>query len=163
MIGAGGASRAALYALYQMKVENIYLYNRTRSTAEAIAASYAAGFPITIIGSLEDFSTPDLITPNVIIGTIPANKTSIDISPRELFASSEGICIDMAYLLRFTPLMGSAQQYGGAGWSTVAGIEVLLEQAFDQFQLWTGKKAPREIIIEALNAQDAKNAAARNS
>ena len=162
VIGAGGASRAALYALHHIKVKKIYLYNRTRATAESIAASYAALFPITVIDSLQVFSSPEFTAPKVIIGTIPANKTSIDMFPRELFAKSEGICIDMAYLPRFTPLIDGAQRYG-KNWSTVAGVDVLLEQAFDQFKLWIGKEAPRSVMVEALRVQDAKNAAARET
>jgi shikimate-5-dehydrogenase len=37
VIGAGGASRAALYALYQFGCDTIYLSNRTRATAEELA------------------------------------------------------------------------------------------------------------------------------
>jgi shikimate 5-dehydrogenase len=37
VIGAGGASRAALYALYRAGVKKIYLWNRTKSRAEEIA------------------------------------------------------------------------------------------------------------------------------
>lgn len=40
VIGAGGMSRSAIYALIQLGYENILLYNRTRGKAETLAAHY---------------------------------------------------------------------------------------------------------------------------
>jgi shikimate 5-dehydrogenase len=58
VIGAGGASRAALYALYQSGVENIHLVNRTRATSEQIARDYSSLFSITVLSSLYEVGKP---------------------------------------------------------------------------------------------------------
>lgn len=154
VIGACGASRAALYAMYQTGLKTIYLFNRTKSRAEDIARDFAALFEIIILDNLEDFSSHVYTAPDVIIGTIPAEYyMTSEKFPPALFVKPHGICVDMSYKPRHTPLLGAALRSGQC-WATVTGIEVLLEQAFDQFELWTGEKAPKAVMREALAARD---------
>jgi len=158
VIGAGGASRAALYAMHKMGLMTIYLFNRTRSRAEGIAHDFACLFKITVMDSLEEIFSKETIAPAVIIGCIPADQTTIDFFPTALFRKPQGVCIDMSYKPRQTPLLAAAKQ-SGHNWTTVTGIEVLLEQAFDQFKLWTGKEAPKAVMREALATRDRQLAA----
>jgi shikimate-5-dehydrogenase len=151
VIGAGGASRAALYALYEIGIRKILLVNRTRSNAEKIAKDYSSTFKITVLSSLKEV----VARPDVIIGTIPADKTNVEDFPESLFAAEKGICVDMAYKPRETPLLKVAE--GREGWVTVTGVEVLLEQAFDQSELWLGLPAPNEEMIRALEKHDLEN------
>ncbi|KAJ0425640.1 hypothetical protein BJY00DRAFT_308373 [Aspergillus carlsbadensis] len=148
VIGAGGASRAALYALYRAGVSTIYLINRTRATAEKVQADFHALFPIHIVSDLGDLPRP----PDVVIGTVPAETTSegqfaslfrADTSNRTM-----GLCIDMSYKPAKTPLLSAAR--GSHGWITVDGVEVLLAQGFEQYRLWTGRGAPKEKVIQAV-------------
>lgn len=39
-------------------------------------------------------------------------------------------------------------------WQIVAGEKVLLAQAYNQFQLWKGREAPTELMIEAIVAHE---------
>jgi shikimate-5-dehydrogenase len=154
VIGAGGASRAALYALYKLRIKHIFLVNRTRSVAEKIAAHYSSVFQITVLSTLAELSEAQV--PDVIIGTIPADKTSIEYFPRSIFGKERGVCIDMAYKPRETPLLKAGAEF--KGWVTVTGVEVLLEQAFDQSQLWLGLPAPKDFMTRELERADAKRA-----
>ncbi|KAL4911348.1 hypothetical protein BDW74DRAFT_172810 [Aspergillus multicolor] len=52
VIGAGGAARAALYALHKAGVEEMYLVNRTLTTAEAVSADFSALFDIHVLPAL---------------------------------------------------------------------------------------------------------------
>ncbi|KAJ5618431.1 hypothetical protein N7528_007074 [Penicillium herquei] len=142
VIGAGGAARAALYSMYRSGLEQIYVVNRTQGNAEKIKADFAETFNIRVLASVQDL--PCL--PDVIIGTIPA-----DVTTEEQFSSifkTEGLCIDMAYKPRQTPLLTAAQR--NKGWNTVTGLEVLLAQAYDQFRLWTDRDPPVEEMKEAV-------------
>jgi pentafunctional AROM polypeptide len=152
VIGAGGASRAALYAMYRAGVSTIYLINRTRATAEKVQADFHALFPIHIVANLGDLPRP----PDVVIGTVPAETTS-EGQFASLFRSGtgngedthqNGLCIDMSYKPAQTPLLNAAK--ASSGWVTVDGVEVLLAQGFEQYRLWTGREAPKERVIQAV-------------
>ncbi|KAE9380086.1 putative pentafunctional AROM polypeptide [Stipitochalara longipes BDJ] len=153
VIGAGGASRAALYALYQLGIKDIFLVNRTHSTAENIAKYFSGLFKITVVPSLKEVE----VKPDVIIGTIPADQTTTDYFPVSLFAAEKGICVDMAYKPRETPLLKVAKSR--EGWLTVTGVEVLLAQAFVQSELWLGLPAPQQQMVRALEEHDLESEA----
>lgn len=65
----------------------------------------------------------------------------------------------MAYMPRDTPLLKqirSLRQQTGQAWVTVDYIEVLPEQGIAQFELMTGRKAPRSLMrAEVLQASQA--------
>lgn len=150
VIGAGGASRAALYAMHKAGIQSIYLANRTLATAEKVRDDFKSVFDIIIIPSLEDLPQH----PDVIVGTVPAETTTED-QFSALFGV-RGLCIDMSYKPRQTPLLSVAQR--NEGWYTVTGVEVLLAQAYDQFYLWTGLEPPREKMVEAVAQHEREKA-----
>jgi shikimate-5-dehydrogenase len=156
VIGAGGASRAAIYALHQLGTKDIYLVNRTFSTAEKIAQDFSHLFHITVLPNLKVLEELG-IKPEVVIGTIPADKTTMGDFPESLFGNEKGICVDMAYKPRETPLLKVVK--GRGGWVTVTGVEVLLAQAFVQSELWLGLPAPKEEIVRALEEHDLESEA----
>ena len=147
MIGAGGASRAALYAMHRAGAQHIFVTNRTEATAMAIKESFSSIFKITVLPSLKDLSQEV----DVIIGTIPADVTTE--TDYEGVFGRRGLCIDMSYKPRQTPLLLAAKKQDG--WDVITGIQVLLSQAFDQYKLWTGLEAPRKIILDAVMAHEA--------
>ncbi|KAJ5974545.1 hypothetical protein N7481_011755 [Penicillium waksmanii] len=150
VIGAGGASRAALYALHRAGIQHIYLVNRTQSVAEKVKEDFKPAFEITILPNLQELPR----MPHVIIGTVPATATTED-QFSGIFGSS-GLCIEMAYKPRQTPLLTVAQRH--TGWQTVTGLEVLLAQGYDQFGLWTGLEPPREKMVEAVAEHEREKA-----
>ncbi|PMD33198.1 putative pentafunctional AROM polypeptide [Hyaloscypha variabilis F] len=153
VIGAGGASRAALYALHQLGIKDIFLVNRTQATAEKIAEEFSELFKITVVPNLREAE----VKPDVIIGTIPADQTTTDYFPIGLFAAERGICVDMAYKPRETPLLKVAKSR--EGWETVTGVEVLLAQAFVQSEWWLGIPAPQQEMVQALEEHDLESEA----
>ena len=80
----------------------------------------------------------------LIISTIPAMAQS-ELNFESLFSANpkaSGVIVDMAYRPRQTPLLSFVDQ-DSVYWKTIEGIQVLMEQGFEQFQLWTGRRAPR--------------------
>ena len=145
VIGAGGAARSAVYALHQAGLKEIYIVNRTVANAAAIAKDFEEIFHLTVLPDLESLPR----APDVVISTIPADKTEEqDFEPIFAGKSDRGLCIDMAYNPRRTPLLAVAETQ--SGWNTVTGVEVLLYQAFVQFELWTGLEAPQTVMKEAV-------------
>jgi shikimate-5-dehydrogenase len=150
VIGAGGASRAALYAMYKAGIEHIYVTNRTASVAEKVKKDFAPAFNITILPNLQDLPR----MPDVIIGTVPAHVTTED-QFGSIFGP-KGLCIEMSYKPRQTPLLNVALRH--EDWESVTGVEVLLAQAYDQFKLWTGLEPPKDKMVEAVAEHEREKA-----
>jgi len=56
-----------------------------------------------------------------------------------------GVVVDMAYRPAETPLLKLAKEAGGR-WALVPGLEVLLQQGYEQFRLWTGRSCPKGLV-----------------
>lgn len=145
VFGAGGAGRAAIYAMIKANIDRIYICNRTLSKAQNIARDFTDLCPaIHCISNPGDM--PE--SPDVIIGTIPAEATNEKWFSHLFQESKGGLCIEMSYKPRLTPLLSVAWRY--PGWSTADGLEVLLRQGFEQSRLWVGVAAPEERMRSAV-------------
>ncbi|OTA65175.1 Pentafunctional AroM protein [Hypoxylon sp. EC38] len=139
VVGSGGTSRAAIYALHSLGYSPIYVVARNPNAANTLRSSFPADFKIEQVDEVSQVHH----LPNVIISTVPADKP-IERSILDLIGSvlqqpkhNEGlrVLLEMAYKPRRTPLMKLAEN---SGWATIPGLEVLASQGYYQFQLWTG-------------------------
>ncbi|RDH33488.1 hypothetical protein BDQ94DRAFT_143198 [Aspergillus welwitschiae] len=150
VIGAGGAARAGVYALLQAQFSTIIIWNRTVEKAEKIIQDFDTlkieGIEMRAVGNVKGIGPVD-----VVIGTIPGDvKAEEDFEG--LFQGSEtGLCVEMAYKPKVTPLMRVAER---RGWVVRDGLEVLLRQGFEQYRLWTGLEAPELVMREAIGERD---------
>ncbi|THH32189.1 hypothetical protein EUX98_g1984 [Antrodiella citrinella] len=152
VIGAGGTARAAIFALQNLGAKKIYLFNRTSCKAEELVAAFPDA-NLEVISKLGSWSSQ---APSVIVSTVPASATSFDPSrkdvlylPSEIFANADGgVVVDMAYKPAETPLLQLAGK--ASKWAAVRGVDVLLEQGFVQFELWTGRRCPRSAVSDAV-------------
>ncbi|KAI8914378.1 EPSP synthase-domain-containing protein [Gorgonomyces haynaldii] len=137
VLGAGGTARAALYALNQLPfVEKIKIWNRTETKAQDLAKEFSASF-----SQLKDLVEEGKQV--IVIGTVPADaQHGMDLG--FLKTNVSGLVIDMAYRPQHTPLLQSAPDH----WTKIPGVQVLLEQGYEQFERWTGHKSPRKSIHE---------------
>jgi len=157
VIGAGGTARAAIYALRALGATRIYLFNRTRRSAEELVHAIP-GANVELLDSLDVASAPGP-APSVIVSTVPASATTTEegtadalFLPSSLFSAGAGVVVDMAYKPAETPLLRLAKTSVPAArkWHTVKGIEVLLEQGYRQFELWTGRRCPRRVVAKTV-------------
>jgi pentafunctional AROM polypeptide len=158
VIGAGGTARAAIYALHALGATRIYLFNRTRRSAEELVHAIPDA-------RVELLDTLDVTSgqvqgppPSVIVSTVPASATTTEgkgnvpgalFLPSSLFSADAGVVVDMAYKPAETPLLKLAKTATGK-WHSVMGIEVLLEQGYRQFELWTGRRCPRGVVAKTV-------------
>lgn len=54
--------------------------------------------------------------------------------------------MQLAYNIPETPLLKQVRQDSNKGWIAVDGSKVFPEQGIPQFELFTGRKAPRELM-----------------
>jgi pentafunctional AROM polypeptide len=136
VIGAGGTSRAAIYALQKLEsVHDIFIHNRTIAKAEQLAQDFGA----QVLNS--DWRKHNNL---IIIGTIPAEAQG---DYEWVLKDCQGIVVDMAYLNGATRLLEQAEAHN---FIVIRGIEVLLEQGYAQFELFTKMQAPRQSICETV-------------
>ena len=132
VVGAGGAARAILVALAAQGAKEIRLCNRTRETADQLAA--ALGGPITVVPwerrtqALDGASTLINATTQGSAGK-PALDLPLDSLP------TTAIVGDAIYVPPVTPLLAAAKARGNR---TVNGLGMLLNQARPAFQAWFG-------------------------
>ncbi|RVX75788.1 hypothetical protein B0A52_00144 [Exophiala mesophila] len=169
VIGAGGAARSAIYALWRwFGPSEIYLVNRLKSEIDDLVAGIQSTIPgirLRHIVSLEDQVAAS--TPQIIVGTVPDGVPSDDgeiTSWRicEAFirgGSSKGAVLDMCYHPARTRLLALAE---ANGWSTMLGTEVLVRVNVAQQRLWTEQDPdPKDLselflAIRQANEGDAK-------
>ncbi len=132
VLGAGGASRAIVYALLKEGAKKIRLANRTQSTAQAIADEFGGRIQVIDWASRHD-ALSDCAT---LINTTSQGmhgQASLDLSLERL--PNTTLVADAIYVPLETPLLIAAKLRGNL---TVNGLGMLLNQARPAFNAWFG-------------------------
>jgi 3-dehydroquinate dehydratase/shikimate dehydrogenase len=138
VVGAGGAARAAAFALVD-KGAQVCISARNEAKAKALAKD--AGTDVAPWADLAAQSFDALIhaTP---VGMDPDVEATL--FPQTIPAE---LVFDMVYNPLETVLLRQARQQGK---QLIQGLEMFVEQAVAQFELWTGAKAPRTTMRDAV-------------
>lgn len=136
VIGAGGTSRAIVYALSQRGAD-VCIFNRTKEKARDLSAEFSCEWA-PLIPSAKDLigKYSDVIIQTTSAGMHP--NTNLDPIEFYNFSGSEMV-YDVIYAPPETPMLARAR---AAGCSTRNGEQMLLEQAYLQFELFTGEAYP---------------------
>jgi len=148
LVGSGGTARAAAYALTEggrsrNRDYELYLYARDSSKAQLLADAFN-GHCLSQLDSKEAKTLYESGGFDVIVSTIPGDAhfslpdVALDASPAVL---------DVAYKPAETALLIQALE---RGCPVAQGATMLLEQGIAQFELWTGLKAPRDVMRAAV-------------
>ena len=146
LFGAGGAARAAAFALAQAG-SIVCICARRPERARELAR--AVGGQVVARANLghEFFDAIVNCTP---IGMHPHGG-----SPLESAELNCRIVMDMVYRPRETELLRVARQ---KGIEIISGVEMFLAQGFAQYEIWTGERAPesamRRAVIAALAREE---------
>ncbi len=150
VLGAGGAARAVVAALARESVSSITIANRTPGTARDLTGlAVLAGIPdATAVGLQEADSAAarcDVIVNSTSIG-LPSNpEKTVPISPESI--NRGDIIYDVVYMPMKTDLIQKGRERGA---TCIMGYEMLLGQAAKAFEIWHGRKAPRDAMKRAL-------------
>jgi shikimate dehydrogenase len=138
VLGAGGAARAAAWALARAGAD-VAVWNRTPERARALAADLGVR-AVTSPGAAE------IVVNCTSIGLKDGDDT-FKALPLEADSLSAGrLVVDMVYRAGGTQLLEAARTRGA---SVVDGLEILASQGAASFERWTGLEAPREAMAEA--------------
>ena len=148
LFGAGGASRAALYALKELGIKNILLTNRTSDRASALASEFSVQQIAYEDLAKFDFSSLSLFINSSAIGSPSAPSNAEYPFALNSFGSGQFV-FDM--VTRETLLLQAAKDNGA---TIVPGLRMLLHQAVPQFLAFTGETtAPIAEMEHALLSQ----------
>jgi shikimate dehydrogenase len=139
VLGAGGAARAAVWALVQAGAE-VEVWNRSPARGEALAKALGARYA-AVPGYAE------IVVNATSVGLDP-NIDPFKAIPLKADTFEAGSCvIDMVYGSGETRFLTAARSRGAR---VIDGLEMLLAQGVASFERWTGMMAPRMAMREAI-------------
>lgn len=141
VLGAGGAARAAVFGLRERGAE-VYILNRSAEAAKKLARRAHA----------RTLKRADLkkYTFDVIINATPVGMGNAKESPLQEKEINARYVFDMIYDPVETRLLQLAKQRGA---QIISGIEMFVHQAARQFEIWTGKPAPQDDMLQVVLLQ----------
>lgn len=150
ILGAGGSCRAALVGLARKKgINTVSIFNRDQPKLSEIISLgrnlnlNCLPFKFEDVGKLSEISMKsDLIINTTSIG-LKGEKSPLKTD----FIHKDTFVFDIVYKPINTDLIENAKR---AGAKIIFGYEMLLSQGYRAFEIWTGMKAPREIMKQAL-------------
>lgn len=153
VIGAGGGSRAAVYALIQAGFQNIALFNRHLHRGERLVKHFArsaAHMDLKARPWHESVIEAELAKTDILV-----NASSMGRDPEETPIPAELLppdilVLDLHYVPEETRLLREAREAGAT--RVMNGDVMLIETTAAAFELWTGAKAPLDVIRKQLKA-----------
>jgi shikimate dehydrogenase len=139
VLGAGGAARAAVWALVGAGA-HVEVWNRTPARAATLAHELGAGHA-RLPGAAE------IVVNATSLGLDP-NIDPFKAIPLKADTFEAGSCvIDLVYGSGETRFLEAARSRGAR---VIDGLEILVAQGVASFERWTGKMAPRQAMRGAV-------------
>lgn len=146
IVGAGGASRAAAYALSaHLHCPTIYVLNRDdQEVADLVRDTQKLPSVPTIIHVKTLEQAKELTSPYYVVGTVPdfEPKTETEVMVAGILESflsrpEKGVLLDMCFKPRRTRMIKLGEQLG---WPCVEGTHIIGYQIKEQWRLWAGEE-----------------------
>ncbi len=140
VIGAGGAASAAVYSLSKQAAD-VRILARDAEKASAVANKFGVAWGPLEGATCVEFdvvvnATP-LGTKGRLVGGTPATAAQL---------RGARLAYDLVYNPTETQFLREAR---AAGCDTLGGMEMFVAQAAQQFRLWTGLDAPKDVMQKA--------------
>ncbi|HSD26192.1 MAG TPA: shikimate dehydrogenase, partial [Vicinamibacteria bacterium] len=139
IVGAGGAARAAAFALVRAGAQVTVLARRAEQAAEVAAATGCASARLDALPGLpwDVLVNATPVGSGACPGRAPVAETAL---------RPGAVVFDMVYEPRETALLADARARGCVA---IDGVEMLVAQAVGQFEAWTRQPAPVAAMSEA--------------
>ncbi len=163
LVGAGGAARAAAFMLLEAGIGTLAIVNRNLDRADALVQDLERGqkgrkeaarggqegrttaYPWEPEALARALDNCDLVVNCTPLGTRSSQWEGHSPLSAALIPPS-ALVYDLVYNPPETPFLAEARK---AGARTLPGLPMLLYQGAASFQLWTGRKAPVEVMYAA--------------
>ena len=155
MLGSGGAARAIAFALAAGSgADKLTLLGVDDKELATLAADIRSKTALTV----EDFHLDE----TTLGQTLPGAQVLIHCTPIGMSPKVDATCVpasllhtglavmDIVYNPRETRLLNDAKR---AGCRTIPGLEMFLNQAVTQFELWTNRSAPVDVMRTVLESR----------
>jgi shikimate dehydrogenase len=148
ILGSGGASRSISFSLLEQKA-GITIASRMGNSQDTLMTALRTYFKEAGSCNINSLTCEECAAYDIIINCTPLGMKESDQLPIPAsFITSRHILFDIIYHPAETPLIKAAKANGA---QILYGIEMLVHQGARQFEIWTGKKAPLEVIKKALS------------
>ena len=151
IVGAGGAARAAAFALAGAEAAAVTIINRNWDRAATLADAVRRVFRCAVDAVPFDGNA---VTAALGEATLLVQATTVGggaqqaLSPVPAKALHPGLFVmDMVYNPEETALLREAR---GAGCRTLGGLPMLVYQGARAFEIWTGRAAPLHVMRDAV-------------
>lgn len=153
VLGSGGAARAVVAGLQDAEAEFVVVVSRTFGRAQALVTSLTRRGARPVVVAV-DWDEAGLRTA-LRQATLLVNATPIGMRGGGAEGKSpvstgmlhrELTVFDAVYNPTYTPLLRDARE---AGATTISGLDMLVYQGAEAFELWTGVEAPIETMMAA--------------
>lgn len=165
VLGAGGAARGVVLALVREGVWQLTIANRTLSRAQRLcglagdSGVNSRAVPLAGDALAAAAAEADLIVNCTTMGMSHGpDEKGAPLSWQQIPRTA--LVNDLVYNPAQTPLLREAVR---AGAPVLGGIHMLVYQGAASFEMWTGKKAPVAVMLEAANAAMAHLAEEKSS
>jgi shikimate dehydrogenase len=150
-IGAGGAARSVCFSLALAGASRIQFWNRDISKADRLAKDIRKRTGVDAHAIRESSLAQAAAASHCLVNATPLGLKQGDALPlaAELIERTHLVC-DLVYNPRNTRFLKAARNKKAR---TLPGLGMLLYQGVTAFEIWTGKKAPVEVMRRALLRQ----------
>jgi shikimate dehydrogenase len=149
VIGAGGAARSIVEALGRSGAASILVANRSSDKAVDAARLAPQAVPVPLTGPGWGDISVDVIVNATAVGMAGGPAPGVSPVPTEAVRADQ-VVVDIVYEPERTSLLTMAEEVGA---TTVGGLGMLIHQAALQFERWTGKPAPIDVMRHAAGSR----------
>ncbi len=154
ILGAGGSARAVAYALASRGAGSIAIVNRTPARTRRVISDYrhlfrSVDWKSVSLTEADRKGEADLVVNATSVGLKPGDPSLI--SPARFLKRT--LFVDLIYRPAETRFLRLARQ---SGHRTLNGMTMLIHQGAEAFRLWTGKRAPINVMRSVTARQCSK-------
>ncbi len=153
ILGGGGAATAIIAQAALDGAAKIFVFSRSQSIERHRATAQKINLETQVAIEVLPLEDSALLQEKILQSQLLVNGTSVGMDGKTLIIDKETILpqhvlvVDVIYQPFETPLLKFAKEQGA---TTVNGLGMLLFQAAEAFQIWTGKEMPTDYIWEKL-------------